>query len=77
MIHRDRVVAAMERYARQHSPAGFWPINELYPWATVAGSCLHCARCATEGRAPSPRDRGYDAAVEAFLEAHKRCREAA
>jgi hypothetical protein len=55
------------------SPAGYYPIDVRYPSVTVAGSCLHCARCGHEGRAPSPRDEGYNAAVHAFLVEHRLC----
>ena len=61
----------------RRTPAGHWPINELYPWATVAGCSLHCARCGQEAQAPLPEgSAGYSEAVEAFLRAHRRCTEA-
>ncbi len=71
--HRARARRAVERFVARRTPAGFWPINQLWPWATVAGCVLHCSRCGQEGRAPSPRDPGYDAAVEGFLGQHKAC----
>lgn len=73
MSHRARVVAAVERFSRRRSPAGFWPIDVRHPHVTVAGSSLHCAGCGEEGRAPLPRAGGYTAIVESFLAAHRRC----
>ena len=59
------------------SPAGYWPIDVRFPWATVAGSSLHCSRCGQESRAPLPKAEGYSAAVERFLQEHRRCGEEA
>ena len=53
-------------------PAGHWPIDARWPHATVAGSSLHCAGCGTTGQAPLPKEPGYSAAVEFFLQEHKR-----
>ena len=54
------------------APAGFWPIDARWSHATVAGSSLHCAGCGTTGHAPLPKEPGYSAAVETFLQEHKR-----
>jgi hypothetical protein len=54
--------------------AGHFPISALFPWATVAGSSLHCAACGAEGRAPLPHDvANYNRVVEGFLQEHKAC----
>lgn len=60
------------------SLAGHFPINALFPWVTMAGSALHCARCRAEGRAPLPRDvAAYNRVVEGFVAEHKTCQEGA
>lgn len=56
-------------------PAGPWPISVLYPWATVSRETLHCARCGTASKAPSPGVLGYGAVIEVFLAQHKGCAE--
>ena len=71
--HRARVVAAVERHLARRSPAGFFPVNALAPWVTMAGSGLHCAHCGAEARAPLPRAPGYGEAVERFLSLHRDC----
>jgi len=62
----------MERAPTLRPPAGHWPIDARFPWATVAGSSLHCAGCGATGQAPLPKQPGYSAAVETFLQEHKR-----
>ncbi len=54
-------------------PAGSWPISELWPHVTMAGSGLHCAACGAQDIAPSPRSQGYGVAIESFLAQHKAC----
>ena len=61
------------RATATRTPAGHWPIDARYPWATIAGSSLHCADCGAEGKAPLPREAGYSQAVESFLLQHRGC----
>jgi hypothetical protein len=58
-------------HAGFRSPARHWPVDARYPWATVAGCSLYCERCGQEGRAPSPKDGGDNAALEAWLDQHR------
>ncbi len=69
--HVSRPYGRVREIETRPSPAGHWPIDARYPHVTVAGCSLHCGRCGTEGRAPSPRDPGYDEAVLLFLAEHK------
>ena len=80
MTRPDTMSGARGHHVRARvfrTPAGHWPIDVRYPWATVAGCSLHCARCGQEGQAPLPRAQGYGAAVEAWATLHRRCTEAA
>lgn len=62
--------------ATRRAPAGFYPINVLFPWVTCAGCSLACSRCGAEGTAPLPRDVAeYNRAVKAWLQKHKDCAE--
>ncbi len=63
----------LPRPTAHRSPAGFYPVNVLAPWVTMAGSGLHCSHCDATGTAPLPRAPGYGAAVEAFLAQHRAC----
>ncbi len=61
----------MRRVETHRTPAGFYPIDPRWRWATIAGSVAHCGFCNAEGRLPLPRDPRYSAAVTAWLENHK------
>jgi hypothetical protein len=39
----------------------------------MAGAAIYCAGCEMHGKLPLPRDPGYSAAVEDFVERHRLC----
>lgn len=87
-IMSHRVVAPVTRRPARRAVAVGAAINELFPWATVAGRSLACSACGTEARAPALGTRAeyanarehlaaigsYNATALAFLAQHRGCR---